>query len=271
MAGSICSLSLCGFLTIRGGVILNFRIGRVAKLVRYPVKSMAGTSAESAFLGWHGLLGDRRFAFRRVDDTSGFPWLTASRLSQLILYRPYGPDESDDEPCPSHVLTPQGDRLELLGEDLRCEISERFGNSVEVMRLKQGIFDDSAVSLISLATVAHVCAQAKVGTDSRRFRPNIVLECDDQKAFAEDDWVGSMLVIGEEASGPAVHLTKRDVRCMMINLDPETAKQDSAVLKATVRLNENNAGAYGTVVRVGPIKIGDPVTLVRGLATTQAL
>src|ERR1700675_478972 len=31
-----------------------------------------------AKLGWHGLDGDRRLAFRRMDDRSGFPWLTAS-------------------------------------------------------------------------------------------------------------------------------------------------------------------------------------------------
>ena len=55
-------------------------LGYVRELVRYPVKSMAGTALESAFLGWHGLAGDRRFAFRRVGDDSGFPWLTASRL-----------------------------------------------------------------------------------------------------------------------------------------------------------------------------------------------
>ena len=248
---------------------MKFKIGRVAELVRYPVKSMAGTSVESAFLGWHGLLGDRRFAFRRLADTSGFPWLSASRLPQLILYRPCGLDESDGEPRPTHVLTPQGDRLEILGEDLRREISERFGSGVEMMKLKHGIFDDSPVSVISSATVAHVCEQAGIRTDRRRFRANIVLDCDDPEAFAEDDWVGSLLVLGEEASGPAVHLTKPDVRCMMINLDPETARQDAGVLKAAVRLNENNAGAYGTVVRVGRIQLGDPVTLVQGLATTQ--
>jgi uncharacterized protein YcbX len=55
-------------------------LGHVCELVRYPVKSMAGTVTESAFLGWHGLDGDRRFAFRRLGDDSGFPWLTASQV-----------------------------------------------------------------------------------------------------------------------------------------------------------------------------------------------
>jgi uncharacterized protein YcbX len=56
------------------------QVGHVCEIVRYPIKSMAGIATESAFLGWHGLDGDRRFAFRRVGDDSGFPWLTASRL-----------------------------------------------------------------------------------------------------------------------------------------------------------------------------------------------
>ncbi|MEX0909152.1 MAG: MOSC N-terminal beta barrel domain-containing protein, partial [Gemmatimonadaceae bacterium] len=68
-------------------------LGRVRELVRYPVKSMAGIPAESAFLGWHGLAGDRRFAFRRLGDDSSFPWLTASRVAELLLYQPVGLDE----------------------------------------------------------------------------------------------------------------------------------------------------------------------------------
>jgi uncharacterized protein YcbX len=51
-------------------------IGHVEAIFRYPVKSMAGERLEVANLGWHGLDRDRRLAFRRMDDRSGFPWLT---------------------------------------------------------------------------------------------------------------------------------------------------------------------------------------------------
>jgi uncharacterized protein YcbX len=64
-------------------------VGFVRQLFRYPVKSMAGEALERAEIGWHGVEGDRRFAFRRVDNTSGFPWLTAGRLPELLRYRPY--------------------------------------------------------------------------------------------------------------------------------------------------------------------------------------
>ncbi|HWW94286.1 MAG TPA: MOSC N-terminal beta barrel domain-containing protein, partial [Vicinamibacteria bacterium] len=61
------------------------KIGEVEALFRYPVKSMSGEPLEVADLGWHGLDGDRRLAFRRADDRGGFPWLTASKLPELIL------------------------------------------------------------------------------------------------------------------------------------------------------------------------------------------
>ena len=83
-------------------------LGRISELVRYPIKSMAGATTESAMLGWHGLDGDRRFAFRRPGDVGGFPWLSASRVPDLLLYHPCGLDESTGEPLPTHVRTPDG-------------------------------------------------------------------------------------------------------------------------------------------------------------------
>ncbi|HME31523.1 MAG TPA: MOSC N-terminal beta barrel domain-containing protein, partial [Terriglobales bacterium] len=61
-------------------------IGSVEAIFGYPVKSMAGERLEAAELGWYGIEGDRRLAFRRVDDRSGMPWLTASKLPELVLF-----------------------------------------------------------------------------------------------------------------------------------------------------------------------------------------
>ena len=40
-------------------------VGRVAGLWRYPVKSMAAERLEDVEVSWHGLAGDRRWAFAR--------------------------------------------------------------------------------------------------------------------------------------------------------------------------------------------------------------
>ncbi|HWM92063.1 MAG TPA: MOSC domain-containing protein [Thermoanaerobaculia bacterium] len=236
-------------------------LGHVCELVRYPVKSMAGIVTESAFLGWHGLEGDRRFAFRRLGDDSGFPWLSASRVPELLLYHPVGLDESTCEPLPTHVRTPAGTHVELRSVELQSEVAERFGSSVELMKFKHGIFDDASVSVISLATIAGIGGEVGVNLDRRRFRANILIETHHREPFLEDGWVGGTLVFGNSEPRPAVSVTVRDVRCMMINLDPDTATQDKRVLKTVVRLNKNNAGIYGTVVQTGTIRVGEPVSL----------
>jgi len=238
-------------------------LGRIHELSRYPVKSMAGVPTDSAFLGWHGLDGDRRFAFRRLGDHSGFPWLSASRFPELILYHPFGLDGRTGEPLPTHVRTLNGTELELRGPELECEIAERLGGGVELMNLKHGIFDDAAISVISMATIAGIGRVAETELDRRRFRTNIILDTRDQTPFLEDDWVGGTLLFGDAAPYPAVRVTARDLRCMMINLDLETAAQNARIMKTVVALNDNYAGVYGTVVQTGAIQVGQRVSLVR--------
>jgi len=53
-----------------------------------------------------------------------------------------------------------------------------------------------------------------------------------------------------------------DPRCVMINFDPNTAQADPRIMKAAIRLNDNNAGAYGTVARTGEISVGQSVSLI---------
>ena len=237
-------------------------LGHVHQLVRYPVKSMAGIATESAVLGWHGLQGDRRFAFRRMNDKSAFPWLTASRLPELLLYQPLGLDENAEEPTPTHVRTPEGLDLAIGSAELQNSVAEKFGSAVELMKLKHGIFDDASVSVINLATISAIGREAGQDVDTRRFRANIVLATDSADPFLEDAWVAGRLVFGSDEDGPVVNVTMRDLRCVMINLDPDTAQQDQRIMKAAVRLNENNAGVYGTVTRTGQISVGQPVSLM---------
>ena len=236
------------------------QVGRINAIFRYPVKSMAGELLDVAKLGWHGLEGDRRLAFRRLNDKSGFPWLTASKLPKLLCYKPFGRDHNA-EPLPTHVRTPDGKEYELRSKELREDVSGRYGSEVELMNLKHGIFDEAAVSVISLNTVAGIERECGRDLDLRRFRPNIVIETDIVEPFAEDSWVGRTLMFGEGNSGAAVRVTMKDERCVMVNLDPDTAESDARVMKTIVRLNENYAGVYGTVVGAGELRVGQVVTL----------
>src|SRR5215207_9184121 len=166
----------------------HMELGRITALFRYPVKSMAGELLDVARLGWHGIEGDRRFAFRRLNDKSAFPWLSASKLPQLVLYKPFGFDSNTAELLPTHVRTPDGKEYELRSDELREEISNRYGSDVELMNLNHGIFDEASISVISRGTVHSVARESGRGVnlcDLRRFRPNVVLETNNIEPFAE--------------------------------------------------------------------------------------
>jgi len=240
---------------------LSQEIGQIKAIFRYPVKSMAGFPLDLVDLGWHGLNGDRRFAFRRLVDQGGFPWLSASRVPQLLLYRPIGEAETDKD-LPTHVRTPDGAELELFSDELQNEISQRHGSRVQLMQLKHGMFDEAPVSIINLATIRGVEREAGRSLDVLRFRPNILIESQDVEPFSEDQWVGKTLRFGSDDDGPAVSITLRDLRCVMINLDPETAEADTRVMKAAIHLNANYAGVYATVIHTGELQIGQKVYLV---------
>src|SRR6516162_2145712 len=113
---------------------MGIELGQISAIFRYPVKSMAGQRLESAKIGWHGVEGDRRLAFRRLADRGGFPWLSASRLPELLLYQPLGREDSTGEPLPTRVRMPDGSEYGLTDEALVKEIGARHRGDVELMQ-----------------------------------------------------------------------------------------------------------------------------------------
>jgi len=222
---------------------------------------MAGERLDSAKIGWHGIEGDRRFAFRRLADRGAFPWLTASRLPELLLYTPTGRQDSAEEPLPTHVLTPDGREYGLMDEALRKEIATRHRADVELMQLRYGIFDQASVSAIALGTIRSIAREVGHDLDVRRFRPNVLIDTTGGQPFEEDHWVGKILEFGSEGMGPAISVTMQDKRCVMINLDPDTAEANAEVMKTVIRMNDNYAGVYGTVVKTGELRVGQVVRL----------
>jgi uncharacterized protein YcbX len=241
-------------------------IGEVEAIFRYPVKSMGGERLEVADLGWHGIEGDRRLAFRRINDLGGFPWLTASKLADLLRFIPLR-RESDareegaqgDLHLPTHVRTPEGEEMLVFGEDLAREVGRRYGAPVQMMHMRHGIFDDASVSVISSDTVCEIGRLAGETPDVRRFRPNVVVRLLRSSPFQENEWLGGALSFGEGEGAPRITVTMHDVRCSIVNLDPDTARPAPEMLKAVVRANRNNAGIYGTVTRGGRLALGQKI------------
>jgi uncharacterized protein YcbX len=118
-----------------------------------------------------------------------------------------------------------------------------------------------AISVIASDTVREISRLAGLSPDMRRFRPNVLVRLLRSGPFQEDEWLGGVLSFGEGDDAPAVTVTQHDVRCSMVNLDPDSATPAPEVLKAVVRVNQNNAGIYGAVTRIGRLAVGQTILL----------
>ncbi len=232
---------------------LNHRqVGRVLGLWRYPVKSMGAEELAEAEVSWHGLAGDRRWAFIRDGVVqSGFPWLTLRERGDLSHYRPSLVEPARPDKSPTVVRTPSGATFDVGDPALSAEL----GSGVRVIKQDRGIFDTLPLSLITTQTIARLGELAGAQLDVRRFRPNILVEAADEAPFAEDTWVGCVLRIG----GLRLRVDKRDQRCIVITIDPVTTERDPAILRAVASDRQGCLGVYGSIVEPGRVAVGDPV------------
>jgi uncharacterized protein len=237
-----------------GGMANQTVVGRVVSLFRYPVKSMAAQVLDEVDVSWEGLAGDRRWAFiQDGHERSGFPWLTVRELPVMWTYRPSFVDPLRPDKSPTTVRTPTGTEFDVVDPALAAEL----GAGVRVIKQERGIFDAFPLSLISTRTVADLGATVGVNLDPLRFRPNLVVEPIDDTPFPEDAWVGSVLRIGDVR----MRVDKRDQRCIMINVDPQTTERNPAVLRALGGDRQACLGVYGSTVTPGRVAVGDLVSI----------
>jgi uncharacterized protein YcbX len=229
-------------------------VGRVVGIWRYPVKSMGAEALRAVDVAWHGLAGDRRWAFVRDGMTrSGFPWLTIRERPDMGHYRPSFVDPDRPDASPTMVRTPAGRDLDVVDPALADEL----GAGVRVLKQDRGVFDTMPLSLITTRTIAGLGALVGADLDVLRFRPNLLVEPLDDAPFPEDDWVGRVLRIG----ALRLRVDRRDQRCVMVNVDPITTTRDPSVLRAIARHRQACLGVYGSTVHPGRVALGDPVLL----------
>ncbi len=230
-------------------------VGRIAGLWRYPVKSMAGEALAEVDVSWHGLAGDRRWAFIRNDSKeSGFPWLTLRERGDMGHYRPSF--KEPDRPNKSRLVvrTPSGVLLDVTDPALGTEL--RTGG-VRAIKQDRGIFDTFPLSLVTTQTIDRLGKTLGTHLDVKRFRPNILVEAADETPFPEDSWVGSVLRIGTLR----MRVDKRDGRCLVITIDPDTTERRPEILRAVARDRQGCLGVYGSTVEPGHIQLDDSVLI----------
>jgi uncharacterized protein YcbX len=209
----------------------------IAELWRYPVKSMSGERLERAELRDDGIAGDRVV---HVRDARGRVVTARTRPALLGHAARLGPNGE-----------PVVDGRPWGAPDVAADVREAAGESARLVRFDSaGRFD---VLPLLVATDGAIAAFAH---DGRRLRPNIVIG--GVPGLAERTWEGRRLRIGDVLIG--IHDLRQ--RCVMTTFDPDTLAQDLGVLRRIVREFDGSLALNCSVIRGGPIAVGDPVELL---------
>lgn len=232
-------------------------VGRVVGLWRYPVKSMGAESLSQVDVSWHGLKGDRRWAFIRDNSArNGFPWFTLRECNDMNHYTPSFVDPSKADTSNVIVQTPAGDIFDVDDPALGLALC---AEGAQVIKQSRGVFDTFPLSLITTQTVTRLGEMVGDELDVLRFRPNILVEADENLPFLEDSWVGKVLKIG----AMRMRVDQRDGRCIVITIDPATGERNPAILRAVTDERQRCLGVYGSTVEPARVGVSDKVYVER--------
>jgi uncharacterized protein YcbX len=229
-------------------------VGTLEGVWRYPVKSMAAEALTETEVGWHGIAGDRRWAFIRPHmERSGFPWLTLREVADMRQFTPRFAEPATPDMSRTLVRTPEGEEYEVTDPALAA----RLGDGVRVIKQNVGVFDSLPLSLITTSTVDGIAQLSGRSLEVARFRPNLLVNAQPGADFPEDGWLGATLRIGEMR----MRVDCRDPRCVITTMDPDTGERDPRVLREIAQHRANCAGVYGTIVAPGRLAVGDAVVM----------
>jgi uncharacterized protein YcbX len=121
-------------------------------------------------------------------------------------------------------------------------------------------FDCATVHLLTTATLGRLHKLYPQGRfEIQRFRPNIVVQLGEgDLTFAENNWIGHTVAIGDEVR---LKVTAPCGRCVMTTLAQGDLPADPGILRTAVQQNHANVGVYAAVVQGGTIRRGDRVTV----------
>src|SRR2546422_5398451 len=151
------------------------------------------------------------------------------------------------------VTTPGGEKFPIKSHELRQALEAHSGRELFLLHDYRGSYDVAPVSLISRQTITRIAEESDTKEDPLRFRPNLLVDLEGGEAFDELNWVGRILRVGDAAR---IAITEVDQRCMMITLDPASAKPSPAVPRCVAQRHKQCAGVYATVLSPGEVRVG---------------
>lgn len=234
---------------------MSERVGRVAELWVYPVKSLLGQPLERVHCSVRGFSQDRWWAVEGSDGKFG-----SGKSSRRFRHMPglFTLASYVDPAGRAWIRFPDGATLPVDEPAAARRVSEIVGEPISITAERDvPHFDAAPVHLLTRASVEWLAQhRPSDGVDRRRFRPNLLIDAD-RPGLVEDGWVGRELEVGDVV----LRVRERVVRCVMITMAQNEVAAAPELLRGLHELTESQLGVYGTVVREGVIRIGDEVRL----------
>jgi uncharacterized protein len=238
-------------------------VGVVSRIFRYPLKGAGGEDLDQSRIGWHGVAGDRHFAFLRHSEPSGLPWVSPREFPAVVAWQVTSP-----QPGHLRIKLPDSTVWEVSANDTEARdkfsafVSDLLGEPVSLVQLWRGAFDSMPISVISGSTVADVATLSADGDiDIRRFRANLVVDLNDDRPGAEQKWLGNELRLGGRPDSPVLRLDRTTTRCEVIDVHPDTGVRDQDLFRRIREERRNRVGVYASVGHPGTASVGDVVVI----------
>jgi len=219
---------------------------------------MAGQPVDALRIDERGAAGDRAHAL--FDEFKGTPRrLTARQAPRMLLWRAAYEGEIDPHDVPQPTLTaPDGRTFGWEDEELPHALAADLGRQVALKR-DLGLMQDLGHTLLVTTQATLDAIERALGhaLDLRRFRTNAHVVLDDAPAYAEEDWEGRELAIGE-ATFRLLHPCER---CVIPTRDPETAHKWAELLRWLTRERRGLFGMNARPLHAARIAVGDPVSV----------
>lgn len=235
---------------------MTTKLGEVAELWRYPVKSLRGERLSEAVCDRRGMAGDRRWAVRGVDGRIG-SGKTTRRFRRMPGLLSVSARLDDDGVA--WVELPSGERARVGDPGAAALVGAVVG---QVVALEEETdvshLDDSPLHVLSTSSLSWLRAlRPDDQVEVSRFRPNILVDVTGA-GRPEDEWVGHSLQIG----AVTVEIGKRTGRCVMVTMGQPDLEFSPGVLRELTRRTDGLFGVYGSVLEQGRIQVGDEISLI---------